>query len=558
MANVALVMVVLTLVGPAMAASDCGAGRTITGNLLDYMDTRHLALAINSAGEAVMASYDANGRDLVVTTCRGGPCQAVTKVVLEEAGDVGQYPAVAVQRAADGGAPVISFYDATRGALKVAVCHNLRCTTGATTTFIDGENSDLTGDVGRFTSIAVLPTTGLAVIAYVDVTYGRVKVAACTDLKCTASTRSRVGSSVGVDGAGTHTTSIAIAPASGLPIIVWQQAATGSNLRVAACVTESCTLSSVFELDTTVDVRFPSIVAQGKDGSTALLAFIDATTQTIRVASCLNENCAMAERVTVDENVDVNAAIGLSTLPDGRGLLAYFANNATNQAAAGSGTRLRLAVCSDLPCSEFTLVRDAESTEAPAPAPVDDADDERYEHHSWGRGGHRRRANTDKHVEPSPPFLHGRRLPHNSPTRSPSDSTFAPTFAPTARFGELVDHRSTKIAAFRYGPFFVAVQRSYKANTLGDLTAVVCANSLCECRAAAKEKEDDEEEPASGVAALVVVMLLLIGTVSYVASVTGHCDAFHEWRRRLSEEYAGRLDGESSAASGRGKVHAVG
>ena len=537
MAAMRIAVLVLT-VGTASAASNCRAGRTITNALLGTDDVQHLSLAINSNGEAVMAHYDAVNRNLVVTTCDGGPCLSVTKAILDEAGDVGLYPAIAVLRTVDGGFPIVSYHDATETTLKVAVCNNVRCTNGATISIIDG-GSDATGDVGLHTSIAVLPT-GLAVIAYVDATHGVVKVAACSDLLCTSAARSGIGAAGTADGAGTHGTSIAVVPGTGLPLVAFQQAATGSDLRVAACVNPSCSLSAVYVLDSTVDARFPAVTAQGGAGSHALVAFVDATTRSVRVASCLNDRCAVAVRVTVDEDVDVDAAIGLATLPDGRGLLAYFASNTTTD--IGSGTsRLRLAVCSNLPCDEFTLIADAESAASPTPAPTHDASGNSmmYEHHR------RRRAmmevvSTD--VATGNP-LHGRRLPHRSPTRAPA-TTNAPTFAPSARFGELVDRRAAKVAAFKYGPFFVGVQRGFRANAVGDLTAVVCANSLCECRAAKDREPEEEKEPASGVAFLVILLVLVVGAVSFVASATGHCEEFHAWRRRLSEQCAGRLEGE--------------
>src|SRR5258707_874540 len=96
------------------------------------------------------------------------PAHAATITVLDSPGAVGYYTSVAILN----GAPVISYFDATIGDLKVARCGNDACSSGNTLSTVDS-----TGDVGRFTSLAIL--NGAPVISYYDVTNGDLKLARC-------------------------------------------------------------------------------------------------------------------------------------------------------------------------------------------------------------------------------------------------------------------------------------------------------------------------------------------------------------------------------------------
>ena len=82
----------------------------------------------------------------------------VFNYTLETTGDVGRYTSVAV--GADGN-PVVSHYDLTNGDLELYVCDDPACTTGTNQTL------ETTGDVGFHTSVAV-GADGNPVISYLD------------------------------------------------------------------------------------------------------------------------------------------------------------------------------------------------------------------------------------------------------------------------------------------------------------------------------------------------------------------------------------------------------
>ena len=118
----------------------------------------------------------------------------------------GTYSSVAVNTL---GRPVISYYDADNGDLKVIVCASVVCGGGTGTI----STLDSGGDVGWYTSVAVR-SNNLPVISYYDITNGKLKVAECTDVNCTNATIKTIGDA---DPAGT---SIAIGN-DGTPIVAY-------------------------------------------------------------------------------------------------------------------------------------------------------------------------------------------------------------------------------------------------------------------------------------------------------------------------------------------------
>ena len=97
-----------------------------------------------------------------------GPCQTLITTVDDP--DVGGHTSLAI---GVDGLPVISYWDSSAGALKVAHCNDAACTGGGETiTTVD----DPANTVGAFTSIAI-GTDGLPVISYLDGNAFALKVA---------------------------------------------------------------------------------------------------------------------------------------------------------------------------------------------------------------------------------------------------------------------------------------------------------------------------------------------------------------------------------------------
>ena len=126
-----------------------------------------------SNGNPAVAYFDLANGDLKFATCTSG-CATATPTwmvtIVDSAGEVGFFPSLRF----NGGNPVISYRDRTRGDLKLATCTSA-CASAAPNwliTTIDGD-----GDTGRYTSLRFIGDK--PVVSYYDVTNGTLKLAVC-------------------------------------------------------------------------------------------------------------------------------------------------------------------------------------------------------------------------------------------------------------------------------------------------------------------------------------------------------------------------------------------
>ena len=135
------------------------------------------------------------------------------------------YPSIAIN---NNGWPVIAYYDAGNGDLKVVACSNSGCYPGiGSSGYVAGDSFtiqtvDSSGNVGTNSSIAIQSNNN-PVIAYYDITDESLKVAECANPTCSDATIKTIGAA---DDAGI---SIAIG-SNGIPIVAYID---DNNLKVA-------------------------------------------------------------------------------------------------------------------------------------------------------------------------------------------------------------------------------------------------------------------------------------------------------------------------------------
>ena len=162
----------LTGVQGATGVSGPTFGRQITAlaTLDSTGDVGHFtSITIGADGYPVISYYDVTNGDLKVAKCLNPACTGTpTTTTLDSIGNVGDFTSITIGADAN---PVISYYDVTNADLKVAKCLNPACTGTPTTTTLDS-----IGDVGYYTSITIGADAN-PVISYYDATNGDLKVA---------------------------------------------------------------------------------------------------------------------------------------------------------------------------------------------------------------------------------------------------------------------------------------------------------------------------------------------------------------------------------------------
>ena len=249
----------------------------------------------------------------------------------DPANDVGRYTSMAI---GIDGFPVISYFDSTTGALKVAKCANAACAGSAT---ISTVANTLGGTVGLYSAIAI-GADGLPVISYFDSGNAVVRVAKCVSPDCSGTaTRTTIDNASTASG---QWTSIAIG-ADGLPVISYRGS---TDLRVAKCGNDACTgTAAITTVDNNGFTGNYSSITVAEDGRPVIS--YSGSLGRLYVAKCDNPACTGVATITsVDSTPGLEAeytaiAIGSDGLP----VISYVS-------AAGTDT-LTVAKCSAADCT---------------------------------------------------------------------------------------------------------------------------------------------------------------------------------------------------------------
>jgi hypothetical protein len=193
------------------------------------------SLTIGHDGSPVISSIIVNviPSSLVVTKCNDTACAGSdeTTSALDGPGAIGSPTSIAI---GSDNYPVISYWSSGYKQLKVAHCNDASCTGNDELLSI----VDDVDDVGEYTSIAI-GEDGFPVISYFDRTSGALKVAKCNDAACTGGDETITTVDDPPTNAGLQT-SIAIGD-DGRPVIsYWQYAEDGAKLKVTRCGNPAC------------------------------------------------------------------------------------------------------------------------------------------------------------------------------------------------------------------------------------------------------------------------------------------------------------------------------
>ncbi len=141
----------------------------------------HTSIAIGSDNYPVISYRSSGFKQIKVAHCNDVSCTGNDELlsIVDDVDDVGEYNSIAI---GDDGFPVISYFDRTSGALKVAKCNEATCKGGdETITTVD----DPPTSAGFHTSIAI-GDDGRPVISYLQYDEGvaKLKVTRCGNPAC--------------------------------------------------------------------------------------------------------------------------------------------------------------------------------------------------------------------------------------------------------------------------------------------------------------------------------------------------------------------------------------
>jgi predicted regulator of Ras-like GTPase activity (Roadblock/LC7/MglB family) len=268
----------------------------------------------------MISSYDSTNHNLRVSQCVTTACIGGNSFyTVDKAGDVGSYNSITIGM---DGLPVIAYYDATNGDLKVAKCTNKSCMIyfGIPNTIT---TVDSVGDVGMHTSITI-GTDGLPVISYNDWTNGDLKVAKCATAACTGTPTITTLDSAGLVG---FSTSITIGM-DGLPVISYKDGTNG-DLKVAKCGNSTCSSGTkISTVDSAGHVGDYTSITIGTDGL-PVISYYDQINRDLKVAKCATANCSGIPAIsTMDSVGSVGSESSITIGTDGLPVISYL--DATN------------------------------------------------------------------------------------------------------------------------------------------------------------------------------------------------------------------------------------
>jgi len=321
------------------------------------------SITVGTDGFPVVSYHDDTNLDLKVVHCTSIDCTSNdTPVTLDSAGDVGRDSSITV---GTDGFPVVSYRDFTNNDndLKLVHCTSIDCTSNDTPVTLDSE-----GLVGHDSSITV-GTDGFPVVSYYDATNGDLKVIQCTGINCTSSdtpapvitlngddsitlevgidTYTEAGATVTDDDpdySGTITIGGDVVDVNTIGIyIVTYDASADATGNVPLQVIRTVTVqNTTVILESEGDVGHDTSIAIGSDGF-PVVSYYDETNDDLKLVHCTSIDCTSNDTpVTLDSAGVVGRDSSITVGTDGFPVVSYY--DETND-------DLKLVHCTSIDCT---------------------------------------------------------------------------------------------------------------------------------------------------------------------------------------------------------------
>jgi hypothetical protein len=297
------------------------------------------SLALDNLGNPVISYFAADAGDLKVAQCSSADCSTLNSIqFVDIPGLVGVQSSLVLD---SNNNPVISYFDSGDGALKLAHCGSADCSTGNSIQVIDTGGARLRV-VGTYSSIA-LDSVGNPVISYFDNSNSDLKVVHCGTADCSSGNIISIVDSIGA--VGLHTS--LVLNSLGNPVISYFDN-TNFDLKVAQCGNADCSVgNSIHTIDSVGAVgRYTSLKLDASGNP--IISYSDFTNGDLKLVNCGNSDCSSLNTFTsVDTLGDVGSFTSLELSSLGHPVIAYFDDTNHN---------VKLVQCGNSQCTNTNII----------------------------------------------------------------------------------------------------------------------------------------------------------------------------------------------------------
>jgi hypothetical protein len=292
-----------------------GAGESITAPDTFASTGSHSSIELDASGFPVISYFYGGTADLRVMHCNDANCAGNNESIATP--DTGGSVGVATSLELDAsGFPVVSYWDATNGALKLLHCGDADCTLGNSIT------SPATGEgTGALQSTSLkLDGAGDPRIAFYGITTADLKIVDCDDPNC-----SGLGDVVRtLDSAGDVGQFVSM-QISGINPVMSYHDNTNGDLKVLHCGDPGCSAikdSSPTSPDTDDETGSWTALALDASGN-PVVAYRRDTSALLRVLHCNDHRCSTPAKVTAEPDEDIDGCptadeLGLNAMLGGQ------------------------------------------------------------------------------------------------------------------------------------------------------------------------------------------------------------------------------------------------
>jgi hypothetical protein len=258
---------------------------------------KYSSLTLDQHGNPIISYYDQANTALKVLHCGNPSCSANNIISTPDAtGNVGEYTAIVANR---NGEPTVSYYDATKGVLKILHCGNAQCNNGNIIV-----TPDLTSSNGVQSSIQ-LNAAGNPVIAYFDFTNSALKVLTCGNSDCSA--HNRIVTVESIEDVGRYPS--LVLDKKGNPAVSYLDLSNG-KLKILRCDNATCTgKNSIVAVGASGVVGYYSSLKINAN-DIPVVSYYDKTNGDLNVLRCGNANCTGGNTISAP---DTKGQVGLYT-----------------------------------------------------------------------------------------------------------------------------------------------------------------------------------------------------------------------------------------------------